>query len=245
MITISIVSHGHGGLLPNLIAQLAACPGVGTTIVTRNIPEPLNLHQVPNLMIRDNEFPRGFGANHNAAFRQCSTPFFCVMNPDIEISADPFPALLKCMETESAALVAPLVLSPAGEVEDSIRHFPTPIGLVRKVLGGPDGRYQTVIGAAPFAPDWVAGMFMLFRAQEFAEIGGFDEGFFLYYEDVDVCARLWASGRRIIACPSASVVHDARRESHRVARYAGWHARSMVRYFWKHAWRSPRSLPAR
>ena len=56
-------------------------------------------------------------------------------------------------------------------------------------------------------------MFMLVRSADYMAVGGFDEGFFLYYEDVDICARLWRSGRKVVICPEAIVVHDARRAS--------------------------------
>ena len=94
-------------------------------------------------------------------------------------------------------------------------------------------------GQASFHPEWVAGMFMLFRSQDFARLGGFDEAFFLYYEDVDICVRAWKQGMKIVACPQVSVVHDARRDSHRSARHIRWHLASMVRYFFKHWGRLP------
>jgi GT2 family glycosyltransferase len=80
---------------------------------------------------------------------------------------------------------------------------------------------------------------MLFRSEAFADVGGFDERFFLYYEDVDICARLWNAGWKVVLQPSVSVVHDARRSSHRDLRYASLHARSMMLYFSKHLGRLP------
>jgi len=69
------------------------------------------------------------------------------------------------------------------------------------------------------------------RASDYAALGGFDEGFFLYYEDVDLCARLWRGGREVVLCPEVQVVHDARRASRRHLRHMRWHAASMARYF--------------
>ena len=240
MITVSIVSHGHATMLKPLLAQLAGFAQVSRIILTRNVPETLDLSPQPALILRDNAQPMGFGANHNAAFHLCETPYFCVLNPDIALPENPFPALIDCLEQSDAALAAPLVVAPSGEIEDSIRHFPTPLALLQKTFGGEDGRYVIPADAQPFKADWVAGMFMLFRAAEFRAANGFDEGFFLYYEDVDICARLWRSGRRIIACPSAHAIHAAQRTSRRNLRYMAWHLRSMLRYFAKHLGRSPR-----
>lgn len=80
---------------------------------------------------------------------------------------------------------------------------------------------------------------MLFRSEDFRRLQGFDEKFFLYYEDVDICARAWKSGMKVLACPSVSVIHDAQRASRRNLQHMKWHAASMMRYFWKHAGRLP------
>jgi hypothetical protein len=239
MISVSIVSHGHGAMVDKLIQQLGACPEVGQIILTRNIPETSALQPTGTLEIINNQAPAGFGANHNEAFKRCREPFFCVVNPDIELSENPLPGLLACLAGDGVALVAPLVFTPDGRVEDSIRHFPTLSSLFGKAVLGVDGRYIVVAGQEPFCPEWVAGMFMLFSCAGFKEVGGFDTGFFLYYEDVDICARLWKSGAKIVACPSVGVTHAAQRESHRKWCFLRRHLASMVRYFYKHLGRLP------
>lgn len=231
MIAISIVSHGHGAMVVRLLAQLLACPNVSQVLVTLNVPEALDLPDDDRVSVIENRRPKGFGANHNAAFAHCRQPYFCPLNPDIEFEDDPFPPLIEAMQEASAALVAPLVKSPAGREEDSIRRFPTLRSLAAKALGGHDGRYVVQKGQGVFFPEWVAGMFMLFRSEDYARLGGFDEGFFLYYEDVDICARAWQSGLKVLACPRVSVIHDARRDSRKNLRHMRWHLASMARYF--------------
>jgi glycosyltransferase involved in cell wall biosynthesis/GT2 family glycosyltransferase len=244
-ITVSIVSHRNGPLLRPLLTQLLACPEVSAMFVTRNVPENLDLPADGRIHITDNAAPAGFGANHNAAFRRCQTPMFCVVNPDIDLPSNPFPTLLQCLQQSDAALAAPLVVTPAGLTEDNLRYFPTPLSLLAKALGGQDGRYEIATDQRMVSPDWVAGMFMLFQSCAFRRIGGFDEGFFLYYEDVDICARLRHCGEAIVACPTVRVVHTAQRTSRYNPRYALWHISSMVRYFVKHLGRLPRSTALR
>lgn len=241
LITVSIVSHGHAALLPALLEDLSACPEVGEVILTRNIPEPDIGHPKPGwLRIIDNAEPRGFASNHNAAFRQVKTCYFAILNPDVRFMGNPFPALIACMESQNAALCAPAVVNPAGELEDSTRQFPTVATLLLKALGFHDGRLNYVLGDPPLRVPWVAGMFLLVRSSDYAAVGGFDEGFFLYYEDVDLCARLTEAGRPIMLCPGVRIVHDARRASRRDLQHMAWHAASMTRYFRKHFWRSYR-----
>ncbi|MBU3647330.1 MAG: glycosyltransferase [Limnohabitans sp.] len=95
----------------------------------------------------------------------------------------------------------------------------------------------------PNAPDWVAGLFMLFRSETFARLKGFDARYFLYYEDVDLCARLSLSGLRVALSPEVTVVHLAQRSSHHNFKYFRWHVVSMLKFFlsgsyWRLLWRS-------
>lgn len=246
MITVSIVSHGQSTLVEQLLADLVRLDMsmVTEVLVTLNIPEDISSkpgdYPYPVRILR-NTAARGFGANHNAAFRQAEGEWFCVMNPDIRLINNPFPILIEEGAYDSAGVIAPMVVTPSGMIEDSVRRFPVLTSLAAKLFGHGDGRYLFAAGDEAFAADWVAGMFMLFRTEDFRAVGGFDEGFFLYYEDVDICARLWKSGRSVLACPKASVIHDARRSSRRNLRYMKWHALSLIRYFWKHWGRLPQT----
>ncbi len=241
MIAVSIVSHGHAPLVQALVPALLACPEVAQILVTRNLPEPLELPPDGRITLIDNPEPRGFGCNHNQAFRQCTQLLFCPLNPDIQLQGNPFPLLMAGLEQAGAVLAAPLVLNPRGQAEDSMRHFPTPFSLLRKAMGGDDGRYHCSPAQALVYPDWVAGMCMLFRSEAYARLGGFDEAYFLYYEDVDICARIRRQGLELVGVTGAVVIHDARRDSHRQWRYLRWHLASLARYLCRHWGRLPRS----
>lgn len=242
VIDISVVNHAHGNMVGNLVAKLQSFPEIGQVILTRNIPDIDGVVAAENTLIIQNTKPKGFGTNHNAAFAHAPAPYFCVLNPDIELPTNPFPALLAALNDSGAAVLAPAVVNSTGSPEDSARRFPTLSQLVTKLLGGHDGRYALQPTQGPTPVDWVAGMFMLFRTADFHAIGGFDENFFLYYEDVDICTRLWHAGRPVMVCPQVQVVHDAQRASHKNWKFMQWHAASMARYFWKHWGRLPRKF---
>ncbi|PKO90712.1 MAG: glycosyl transferase [Betaproteobacteria bacterium HGW-Betaproteobacteria-10] len=227
-------------MVETLVESLLACPEVSQIIVTKNIPESLAILASERVVLIENTIPKGFGANHNAAFLHCRVAYFCPLNPDIGLSGNPFGTLVSEIERTGAAVAAPLVISPDGAVEDSIRYFPTLFSLMRKILGGADGRYGVEVGASSFCPEWVAGMFMLFRSADYAQVKGFDERFFLYYEDVDICVRTWRTGMKVLACPSVTVIHDARRDSHGNLKLLRFHLLSMGRYFLKHWGRLPK-----
>jgi len=239
-ITISIVSHGHGVMVSDLCNKLLFSAEIKKVIVTLNIPEAVSLPNLDNLKIIRNETPKGFASNHNAAFGLCDTEYFIVLNPDVELDPAILQKLKKCVVNTGAKLVAPLVRSKTGELEDSIRRFPTISNLLMKALGQDISRYSLAPTQEYFFANWVAGMFMMFDSKAFEELKGFDEKFFLYYEDVDICARFWIAGYRVAACQSASIIHDAQRDSRKRLRYMGWHLNSLSRYFYKYLGRLPK-----
>jgi GT2 family glycosyltransferase len=240
-ITISIASHRHAALVSSLLTQLADFPEIGKVIVTVNVPDAPSLAPPAlrdRVLLVENAAPAGFGANHNAALVHCDTEYFCVLNPDIAFVDNPFPRLLDALNASTLAFAAPLIVNPGGGVEDSARHFPTPLSLLLRLARLRDGRFP-VTGTATVRPDWIAGMFMLFRADAFRAIGGFDERFFLYCEDMDICARLRHAGADFALCPAVRVVHDARRSSHKSLRYLRMHIASLLRFFVHHWGRLP------
>ncbi len=232
MITTSIVSHGHGQMVARLVGDLLSYPEVSRIVITQNIPEDVAYPRDQRLEVRRNNVPRGYGANHNAALADANTPFVCVLNPDIRLQGNPYPVLLRAFDDKSVALTAPKIVGSDGATEDSARRFPTIFSLAAKAFGGDDGTYSDS-SASVIHPDWLAGMFLLVSSEAFAKVGGFDEKFYLYYEDVDICWRLRHSGCQIVQDRSVSVIHDARRESRRSPRFAKWHLASMARYLFK------------
>ena len=233
MITVSIVSHNHGDMVTGLVNRLLEFSEVSAVILTCNISEPLYLGEGVQLIRINNQTPKGFGANHNAAFRHCTTNYFCVLNPDVELPCNPFQSLTTAMQSHSAQIAAPIVLAPTGVIEDSVRYFPTVGALICKSLGRTDGRYKIAPGRLPFEPDWVAGMFMLFCAKAYKQLQGFDENYFLYYEDVDICRRAHQLGLKIVCCPEVAIVHRAQRASRKSIKHMRWHLASMYRFLRK------------
>lgn len=235
-ISISIVSHNQGVLIADLLSDLGMyCATPFEVILTINVPEVLPFETKAfdfPVRIVTNTVPKGFGANHNAAFKLAKADYFCVLNPDIRLKHDPFPLLLDALSDATNGVVGPLIISPNGAIEDSARRFPTPLRILKKAFFGVVGTdYE--IGQDPLYPDWIGGMFMVFRSPTFRQVDGYDEKYFLYYEDVDLCWRLRHEGFRVLLVPSVRAIHDARRESHRQIRYLFWHVKSMLLFFWK------------
>jgi N-acetylglucosaminyl-diphospho-decaprenol L-rhamnosyltransferase len=242
-ITVSIVNHGHCSMIEDLVYQLSRkCISIERVVLTQNIPSMLNFDQsnIPfEIIYIENDKPIGFGENHNNAFRHCKTDLFCVMNPDIEIIDDPFPSLENTLALPNVGIAAPQVIDSNGNLEDSARIFPTPSMLLKKMLLNSRGTFEGEFKNGVQYPDWVAGMFLLFRSEFYSEIGGFDEAYFLYYEDIDISLRTWKLGKKVAFNQEAVVVHNAQRSSHKNFRLFTIHIRSIVLFFTKHLFRFP------
>lgn len=238
---LSIVSHGQGTLVRALLADLRPAAEAGArVIVTLNLPEDeaFLAEAGPNLLVLRNASPLGFGANHNQAFQQVGeADRFVILNPDIRCDASVFEDLLRASDAPDAGVCAPRVLSSGGLVEDSARRHPSPGRIMHRVLRRmrglrtePDYRID---GDKPIVVDWVAGMFIMVPRTVYAETGGFDERYFMYLEDADICRRIGLLGRPTRILPWIDVVHDARRATSKSLKHLRWHLASMVRYLWR------------
>lgn len=255
-ICFTVVSHGHGLLLQRLLAQMNEQPRLrgSRVVVTLNLAdEAFDAEPYDALDVRvvRNPIPKGFGANHNAAFVHCDAAWFGILNPDLLLlHEEPFTAMLTRVREADAvcfaetALIAPRVVATDLAPEDSVRANLTPWSLVGRAMGrrkplrvGGDARR-----GAPFF--WVAGMCLLVRADAYRAVGGFDERFFLYCEDYDLCARLYNAGWAIRLDDHARIIHEAQRDSHRNWRHLRMHISSLLKVWLSFAfWRVTLTAP--
>ena len=233
-ISLSVVSHGQGHLIRNLLADCRSFRSPPFEIIlTLNGPEDKGfLAEFADLPIRliENPSPKGFGANHNGAFAVSRGQVFVVVNPDIRAPGFDLGALTRQCALPGVGACAPRVLSPSGRIEDSARRFPTFFRLARRVILRRRMPDYDLTSTGLVQVEWVAGMFVAFPRAAFQAVGGFDTRYFMYLEDTDICRRLQRRRFRVVVDGSASVVHDAQRASHRSLHHLSWHTRSAVRF---------------
>jgi len=238
-VTVSIVSHCHWAHVRPLLNQLNTwcAPWIDRVILTLNVPERLHIDADLAFPVEvvHNPRPRGFGPNHNTAFTRAGTTWFLVMNPDLRIDEDVIGSLLSRADA-GAGLVAPRIQEPGNSQPEPYRTLVTPAELLRR-------RRQDHV--PPEFPSWIAGMFMLLRTSAFRDVKGFDERFFMYCEDVDLCARLQLAGWHLEVVTDVIVHHEAQRDSHSSLRAFCWHMASFIKLwtseaFWKYLARQRR-----
>lgn len=240
---ISTVSHNSDQMIveKNVLPSLSSSFEVVVKCNTKCTELLRSLSMESNVHIIDGEYSRGFGDNNNIVFEYCknnlgmmSDDYFLVLNPDVVIDACTLNQLLKrvvngCVNISTINLYKDLELK---KTEGSIRRFPgvfTP--LVAFLLGrNPDEYDKTSIFREVFV-DWAAGSFLLFKASVYEELDGFDERFFMYFEDVDICRRAKKYGYNVIYYPDLKATHfGAYRNRKILSKNFAWYLRSYIVY---------------
>ncbi len=188
----------------------------------------------------------GFGSGVNRAAREAIGEFLFVVNPDTKVRPGAIATLADFLRANpDVGLAAPMMVTHKDERQASARRFPSPVAAAFRgtPLGWlfPHNRYaagylmEDVEFTEPAPVDWVSGSAMLLRRQAFEALGGFDEDYFMYCEDVDLCKRLWDAGWRVYYHPGARVEHRVGASSDKAqAAMVKQHHRSMLIYYHKH-----------
>jgi GT2 family glycosyltransferase len=239
---ISIVSHGHGQKVKEVLRDLQPLMLSGAQVLlTLNIPEDEKF--LDELLIKPelirNTLKRGFGENHNQAFLRTNRAWFAVVNPDTRINPELFKGLeIFCQSSGLGVVgaVGPVVINALGNVESSARYFPTSQRIFKRLgnrlLGKklyPD--YDSGVSETVNV-DWISGCFMLFYSRAYDLIGGFDTRYFMYLEDADICLRLHLAGFMVVYCTKVHIIHHGQYASRSQWRHFYWHIKSMMRFLW-------------
>jgi N-acetylglucosaminyl-diphospho-decaprenol L-rhamnosyltransferase len=209
----------------------------------------------PRVRLIRNETNIGFGRAVNQGMAACSAPLVLIMNPDCRVNRGAVAALeAQLAAYDTCAVAGPRVLDPDGAVQGSARGDPDMwtglFGRTGRLRGWfpllPAARRNVVTdaaignGTASVVVDWVSGACMLVRRSVFDAVGGFDEGYFMYWEDADLCRRLRARGYHVRYVPAATVVHKVGQSS-RTAPAASIRAfhDSAYRYYSGHVAKGP------
>ncbi len=173
---------------------------------------------VPSVNIIYNPENKGFGAACNAGAASSEGPYLLFLNPDIEVTDNSIKKMYDYMEeNKSAGLCSALLTDSEGKPDYTFNYFPSyswefreAFGLevnriINKLLSRPE-----ISGNAAFEVDWNHGACLLVRREIFEEIKGFDENFFLYYEDTDLQFRIKKNNHKIFCLPFLRMIHAQR-----------------------------------
>ncbi len=193
----------------------------------------------------------GMGGGNNYGIKDARGKYILVLNPDTLVSPKAIKTLFEYIKNHlEAGIVGPKLLNTDGSLQYSCARFPkfyTP--LLRRTFVGKLGKKHLAnfmmmdFGHDVIRPvDWLMGSCLMINREALQKIGGgFDESFFMYFEDIDLCRRMWKAGFKVIYNPEVVVVHDHARQSARAPWYsapftdklAREHIKSWLIYFLK------------
>jgi hypothetical protein len=202
--------------------------------------------EFPHARLVANEENQGFTVANNQGLVLGQGRYLLLLNPDTELTAGALATMLRSMDghPEIGAL-GPQLRYPDGSLQSSRRRFPTlATALVESTVVQEwwgDNRIlrryymADTLDDAIQSVDWVVGACLLVRRQTYEQVGGLDEGFFMYSEEMDWCRRIKDAGWLVVYLPTATVIHHEGRSSEQVvpARHIHFQS-SKVRYFRKH-----------
>ncbi|MFS7412862.1 glycosyltransferase family 2 protein [Carnobacterium maltaromaticum] len=204
---------------------------------------------IPFVSVNFHSENSGFGFGHNYNLLQAKEDYFLVLNPDVMLKKEDLLNMMKIMETSNQiGLTVPRVLNSDGTPQYLIRNRVsvfdyalrfTPIKFIKKLFNKRLSRYECRdLPLDKNIPVRIgSGCFMLLSSKAYKEIGGFDDRYFMYFEDYDLCLELEKRNYQIIYCPSATIIHFYEKEAHKNRKLFKIFMQSMYKFFNKWGWK--------
>jgi N-acetylglucosaminyl-diphospho-decaprenol L-rhamnosyltransferase len=168
----------------------------------------------------------GFGVAANAGVAETTGELIALLNPDVEIEqSGAMDRLAAQFADDRVAIVAPALRLPGGQIQDSARTVPTPVNLVRRRFVHRRAGALWSVGAVDAG--WVVGAAMIIRRTSFQLVGGFDNRYLVYFEDVDLCVRMRRAGYSVRFDPGVVLAHQHAASSRQSMR--NWTTRQHMR----------------
>lgn len=168
------------------------------------------IKQYPKVKLIKSDTNLGFSKGNNKAVKEAGGEYLFFLNPDTEINEDVFTPLLNFYESHSATgLVAPKLIMTDGKIQPSVKKLPTIWGAFKEYVLGIKNSYGEYVpeGDEPIEVEAVYGAAFLIKRELFEKLNGFDERYFMYYEDSDLCRRVRKLGKKIFYLPRVNLLH--------------------------------------
>jgi hypothetical protein len=251
-VTVSIVNHENRDRVIECLRSLADDGERRATvevIVVDNASEDGSGEAIagafPSVGLIRRRRRHGFGANHNLALRRAAGRHVLLLNDDTLVEPGAIDALADYLDRHpTVALAAPMVLTGAGQRQESAWRLPSPLLDVVGALTLGHSPAPLSRGSSPRQVGWAIGCALLARRERIVAVGGFDEGYFMYSEEIDLARRLASAGLQTHWVPAATVIHQGQASTggHASPARAVEMARSRRRYWRRHYSRSGRLI---
>ena len=235
MISVSIVSHKQFNQVLNTIKSFELIEkNFFFYLITINVSEEYEEQKLKNLVGKNfkliiNNYPKGFGANHNFAFNYVKDEVFIICNPDIKVKK--FNVKKFNIKFSKLFLYAPKVINEkSGELYFDLRDFPSLRNILLRQI---NKKFFKIIMKKIINENlkysWFPGYFMVISKDLFNQIKGFDEKYFMYCEDADLCIRVKKIRCLIKKDTDIVVSHEGQFSSNNSLKYLIIHIKSIIR----------------
>ncbi|MBF9001169.1 glycosyltransferase [Vibrio nitrifigilis] len=241
---ISVVNHNHDEMIvsDNTLKELSKQYSV---VLKSNTQPTLELTAYCNdagIHLLTSNQPKGFGANNNEIFEftkkkldMKTEDYFLALNPDVIIDNQSLNQLVKLADTHQSDISAINLYrnKEKTEFDNSIRRQHSLLNPLRGLLGVlRKDIYDKSTIKEPVRIDWAAGSFLLFRAETYEELGGFDERYFMYFEDADICKRAIQKGKNVMYFPQIEAIHLAQHDNRKIfSKNFFWYTISLIKFY--------------
>jgi GT2 family glycosyltransferase len=248
-LSVITVTHNHAayinGYLKSLLPQVKQLGGEVIIVDNQSDDESGDIiQQYPEVHLYINRERRGFAANNNFGMANARGRYLLLLNPDTEVLPGAIEKLVCFMDNHpEVGLCGAKLFFPDGRFQPSARRFPTLGSVVARrtpfrvlLRNSRFNRRHLMLNlehnSQPQEVDWLLGACLMVRREILKEVGPFDEGFYLYVEDIDWARRIHKAGWKICYVPTAQIIHHHQAISDkRLLSYRSWlHTCSMVRY---------------
>lgn len=239
---ISVVSHGHSGLI-NDLKCLQYLVDDFVVVIKSNKPNDdfSSLKLSNNCYWIDDNYGLGFGCNNNIVFEYCCSELgmndndlFLVLNPDVLISPIAIHELRHAMLRDQID-IATINLFKNQDLtiyDNSIRKFPSFLNFITSFIGLGNGSIidkSKIYGRKEV--DWAAGSFLAFSCYLYRKVGGFDKRYFMYCEDIDICYRSSLLGHFVMYYADIKAIHLAKHANRKIlSKHFYWHVSGAFRF---------------
>ncbi len=257
-LSIIIVNYNTGALTKACVESILAqnLPFKHEIVVVDNASKDLSVSflrsDFPDITVIKNQENLGLAAGINVGLKKSRGEYKLILNPDIVVMERAIERMVKLMdEDKEIGMLGGQLISPNGKIQYSCYRFYRPITIVyrRTFLGETKSGRQEIDRflmkdydrKSPKRVDWLMGACLMVREKAVQEVGGMDERFFLYFEDVDWCRRFWRAGWKVCYVPEALFSHYHQKSSEKNgllglmnSKIVREHIWSAVKYFWKY-----------
>lgn len=214
LLSVVSVTYNNGKNIRDYLATLKkALPKRSEVIVIDNHSSDNTAELVGKekwLKLIKNESNLGFGSGCNIGAKHSRCEYILFLNPDTVLKHDSLEKLMDFAQNHpDAGIIAPRLISKNGKIQESVTRLPSLLGVAKEYIFGQKNAYSQYAPTTniPIEVEAAYGAAMLIRKELFNKLGGFDEKYFLYYEDLDLCRKVKKMGLKIFYCPNISIVH--------------------------------------